>query len=112
MAVFPPGALHRASPNRIISAMPCQETSPAYQFVDERDRYFRTDHLKANLGARSARGGAVTLTAQVCKFVLSTLSAIVLARLLTPQDYGLIGMVAIVVGFLGMFSTSVSRPRR
>lgn len=45
----------------------------------------------------------VTITAHACKFVLSTLSAIVLARLLTPQDYGLIGMVAIIVGFLGMF---------
>src|SRR5437763_5872696 len=80
------------------------ESSSAHNFVnDDRNRHFRTDHLKANLGARSARGGAVTLIAQVCKFVLSTLSAIVLARLLTPQDYGLIGMVAIIVGFLGMF---------
>ncbi|MFN2577917.1 MAG: lipopolysaccharide biosynthesis protein [Pyrinomonadaceae bacterium] len=80
------------------------ESSSAHNFVnDDRNRHFRTDHLKANLGARSARGGAVTLTAQVCKFILSTVSAIVLARLLTPQDYGLIGMVAIIVGFLGMF---------
>jgi PST family polysaccharide transporter len=83
--------------------MSSQETSPVHQFADERDRHFQTDHLKADLGARSARGGVVTLSAQVCKFVLSTLSAIVLARLLTPQDYGLIGMVAILVGFLGMF---------
>lgn len=45
----------------------------------------------------------VTIAAHACKFVLSTFSAIVLARLLTPQDYGLIGMVAILVGFLGMF---------
>jgi PST family polysaccharide transporter len=70
---------------------------------DDRDRHFRTDHLKAELGQRSARGGAVTLAAQVCKFGLSMSSAVVLARLLTPQDYGLIGMVAILVGFLGMF---------
>lgn len=80
------------------------ENSSEHQFVeDDRNRHFRTDHLNADLGARSARGGVVTVTAQLCKFVLSTLSAIVLARLLTPQDYGLIGMVAILVGFLGMF---------
>jgi O-antigen/teichoic acid export membrane protein len=80
------------------------ETLPTHKFApDERDRHFRTEHLQEDLGARSARGGAVTLSAQLCKFGLSTLSAIVLARLLTPQDYGLIGMVAIVVGFLGMF---------
>ena len=28
---------------------------------------------------------------------------VVLARLLTPQDYGLIGMVAVVMGFVSMF---------
>jgi PST family polysaccharide transporter len=81
------------------------EATSAPQFAndDDRDHHFRTDHLKAELGKRSARGGAITLAAQICKFALSMSSAIVLARLLTPQDYGLIGMVAILVGFLGMF---------
>jgi len=80
------------------------EPSTVPQFADDdRNRHFRTDHLKAELGQRSARGGAVTFAAQICKFALSTGSAIALARLLTPQDYGLIGMVAILVGFLGMF---------
>ncbi len=84
--------------------MPAGESSSEHQFVkDDRDRHFQTDHLKADLGARSAKGGVVTIAAHTCKFVLSTVSAIVLARLLTPQDYGLIGMVAILVGFLGMF---------
>jgi len=30
-------------------------------------------------------------------------ATIVLARLLTPEDYGLIGMVAILINFVGMF---------
>lgn len=67
------------------------------------DQYFRTDHLKENLGSRSARAGAVTLGSQTFKFVISTASTIMLARLLTPQDYGLIGMVAILVNFVAMF---------
>src|SRR5690349_14725530 len=99
-AVFPPVAHHTSPPNN--SKM--SEESLTHNFVpDDRDRHFRTEHLQENLGARTARGGVVTLSAQLCKFGLSTLSAIVLARLLTPQDYGLIGMVAIIVGFLGMF---------
>ena len=65
--------------------------------------HFRTDHLQGDLAGRSARGGAVTMTAQGFKFVLSTMAAIVLARLLTPEDYGLIGMVAILINFVGMF---------
>ena len=67
------------------------------------DRHFRTDHLKDDLGRRSARAGAVTLASQIFKFALSTLSAIVLARLLTPEDFGLIAMVAILVNFVAMF---------
>src|SRR5229473_3453829 len=67
------------------------------------NRHFRTDHLRADLGGRSARGGAVALSAQVFKFVFSTAATIVLARLLTPQDYGLIGMVVIITNFVGMF---------
>jgi PST family polysaccharide transporter len=59
--------------------------------------------LQADLGGRSARGGAVTMSAQVFKFVFSTAATIVLARLLTPQDYGLIGMVVIITNFAGMF---------
>ena len=71
--------------------------------ADERDRHFRTDHLTKNLGGHSARAGAVTLAAQLLKFAIATVGAIVLARLLTPHDYGLIGMVVIIVNFVGMF---------
>jgi len=78
--------------------------SETHQFAgDDPDHHFRTDHLKENLGSRSARGGMLTLSAQLLKFLISTAAAIVLARLLTPEDYGLIGMVAIIVNFVGMF---------
>ena len=71
--------------------------------TDDQNRHFRTEHLEKNLGSRSARGGAVTMAAQLFKFAIATAGAIVLARLLTPADYGLIGMVVIVVNFVGMF---------
>lgn len=71
--------------------------------TDNQDKYFSTLHLKDDLGRRSVRGGAVTFGAQIFKFVISTGSTIVLARLLTPQDYGLIGMVAIIINFVSMF---------
>jgi PST family polysaccharide transporter len=80
------------------------ETSNQPQFAcDDKNRHFRTDHLKDDLAGRSARGGAVTVGAQAFKFVLSTGAAIALARMLTPNDYGLIAMVAILVNFVGMF---------
>jgi PST family polysaccharide transporter len=70
---------------------------------DDQSRHFSTAHLRSDLGQRSTRGGAVTMVAQLLKFLITTVATIMLARLLTPQDYGLIGMVAIVVNFVGMF---------
>jgi len=49
------------------------------------------------------RGGAVALLAQGLAFVLQTGSTVVLARLLSPEDFGLQGMVVVMTGFLGLF---------
>ncbi len=65
--------------------------------------YFNTAHLKANLKQRSVRGGVVTIAAQGSKFILKFGSTAVLARLLAPEDYGLIGMATVVVGFVQYF---------
>ena len=67
------------------------------------DRHFATDHLMGDLKGRSVRGGAVTLTSQGIKFVLQLGSTMVLARLLTPGDFGLIAMVTAITGFVAMF---------
>ncbi len=71
--------------------------------ADRRERFFRTDHLKADLAGRTARGGAVMVAAQGTKFVVNMASAVVLARLLTPQDYGLVAMVAVFTNFTHLF---------
>lgn len=70
---------------------------------EKQQKYFNTDHLKADLKGRSVRGGAITMVAQIAKFGLTLVSNVVLARLLTPQDYGLVGMVTAVTGFVTLF---------
>src|SRR5215207_2888265 len=65
--------------------------------------HFTTSHLKHDLGRRSVKSGVLTLSSQALKFVLGMGSMIVLARLLTPTDYGIVGMVAIVLNFAVMF---------
>lgn len=80
-----------------------EEQPAAAESVSPHDRHFATDHLLADLKGRSVRGGAVTLTAQALKFILQMGSTMVLARLLTPQDFGLIAMVTAVTGFVAMF---------
>src|ERR1044072_6582844 len=67
------------------------------------DRYFNTERLRADLRARTARGGAVTFASQGFKFFAGLGATMVLGRLLRPADYGLIGMVAVVTGFVSIF---------
>lgn len=65
--------------------------------------HFSTDHLKENLGGRTARGGMITITSHGLKFVITMAATIVMARLLTPRDYGLIAMVVVVTNYMTMF---------
>jgi PST family polysaccharide transporter len=53
-----------------------------------------TDHLITDLGRRSRRGGAVMMAAQAVRVLVQAGAIIVLARLLPPQAFGLLAMVA------------------
>ena len=64
---------------------------------------FAIEHLTGDVRRRTARGGFVTLGGQAVRFVLTLGSTMVLARLLTPADFGLVAMVTAVTGFLATF---------
>ena len=57
----------------------------------------------ADLKRKSVVGGVAAVSAQGAKFVVQTATMMVLARLLSPEDFGLQGMVMVVIGFLGLF---------
>ena len=56
-----------------------------------------------DLKKRSVRSGALTLTSQGISLFVQTVSTVVLARLLTPEDYGVVAMVLAVTAFAGIF---------
>ena len=62
-------------------------------------KFSKTNHLRKDLKKRSLRGGAITLSGQGAKFVLKLISTAILARLLTPYDFGLIAMVVVIIHF-------------
>jgi PST family polysaccharide transporter len=68
------------------------------------------------LRKRSIRGAAVTSAAQVARLFLMLASQILLARLLLPADFGILAMVAPVLGFvttladMGAVQSVVQRP--
>ena len=66
-------------------------------------RHFRTDQLLANLKKRTISSAFITLASQGVQFALTLASTMILARLLTPRDFGLLAMVFTIMGFLRVF---------
>lgn len=78
---------------------------------------FSTEHLHTDLKGRSVRGGLLTLTSQGTQFVIQSISTVVLARLLTPADFGLVAMVTAITGLgqafadLGLSEATIQREK-
>jgi O-antigen/teichoic acid export membrane protein len=71
---------------------------------EERNQeHFKTDHLLTNLRGRTISSVAVTMSAQAAKFTLSMASIVILARFLSPRDFGFVAMVTTVTSFLLVF---------
>ena len=64
---------------------------------------FTDNSLSRNLGQKSVKGGVSTICVQIIKLVLRTGTTVILARLLTPADFGIIAMVSVVVNLAAMF---------
>lgn len=71
--------------------------------IAKENKWFDTVHLNKNLKSRSVKGGVSTVAGQVGSFILSTSSTVIMARLLLPEDYGLIAMVSSIIGFVTIF---------
>lgn len=58
---------------------------------------------RRGLGAAASRGAAITLGTQAVRLLLQVAGLVVLARLLAPQDYGLVAVVLVLVGVGELF---------
>lgn len=59
-----------------------------------------------NLKYMVVRSGLVRLCGQAVNFLLTLASAIVMARLLDPHDYGIVAMVTSITGIYAIFATA------
>jgi len=65
--------------------------------------FHRIELAMKDLKEKTIRGGLARLGAQGANFFLRIVSLMVLARLLGPKDFGLVGMVTAFTGVLGLF---------
>lgn len=71
--------------------------------TDNKNEIFDTEHLQVDLKGRSIRGGAITISGQILKFIFQIISTAVLARIISPADFGLVAMVSAITGFVLIF---------
>jgi PST family polysaccharide transporter len=68
-----------------------------------RRSYFDDTAPSHDLHRRSLRGGAISMVAQGVNVIVQLTSTIILARILVPEDFGLVAMVSAVIGFATIF---------
>lgn len=61
-----------------------------------------TDTAARDLRQSTTRGALISVVGQAGNLVLRTVSMVILARLLTPKDFGLVGMATAATGLLGL----------
>src|ERR1700744_857239 len=61
--------------------------------------YFEDHKASTDLGRRALRGGIVSLAMQYGNGVLQIVASIILARLLAPEDFGLVAIVTVLTSF-------------
>ncbi|MGA2381791.1 MAG: oligosaccharide flippase family protein, partial [Spirochaetia bacterium] len=64
------------------------------------DQYFQTERVKHVLKDRAIQGGALTSLTRLASYAIQLVGTVVLARLLAPEDFGLVSMVTSLNGIL------------
>ena len=63
-----------------------------------------SENLTRDLGRRTASGGIIALAAQALSLLAQLIYLALMARLLQPNDFGLVAMAASVTAFVGVFA--------
>ena len=71
--------------------------------TSKHDDYFQTDDLENRVGRETVRGGALTISGTLLAMVVRLGSLFMLARLLSPREFGLFGMAMVPSAVISIF---------
>jgi len=72
----------------------------------EKNSTFEYDHEEGSLGLRAVKGGVWIFVLKVAHRGLGLLRTLILARLLSPEDFGLFGIAVLTINFVENFSVT------
>src|SRR5262245_47193943 len=67
------------------------------------EKHLDTENIRRTVARRAVQGAAVLAIARPIRVAVNVAGLAVLARILTPYEFGLFGMVAIVMRFMDTF---------
>ena len=70
--------------------------------AESAERYFEDHKESRDLGRVALRGGIVSVAMRYGNGALQIAAAVILARLLTPEDFGLVAIVAVLTSFASL----------
>lgn len=70
---------------------------------DKHTHWFDNSSVRSGIREKSLKGGYFTILGQSSTFLINFGSTMIMARLLTPEDFGIITMVTAITGFVMMF---------
>jgi PST family polysaccharide transporter len=85
--------------------------------ADGAEVYFENHEASSDLGRLALRGGIISVAMQYGNGALQLVAAIILARLLAPEDFGLVAIVTVLTSFapllidLGLGDATVQRSK-
>ena len=74
--------------------------------VLKKDKIFNNKIVSSKLSNKAINSGIITITQQIVMIILQTARTMVLARVLSPNDFGLIAMVTVVIEIVNVFKAS------
>ncbi len=72
--------------------------------IEKNAQVLASSHIESDLGQRAIAGGFIGIASKIAQIVVQLSQAAILARLLAPEDFGLLAMAMVVTGFVGLFT--------